>query len=176
MNLLEDEEDSDESLGSDSEEEDLGSEEEDFGDSEEPLSTTNLIVCEIYSCAMHGSRENDGTFLTYSVYSGNQHGINRALKDARMIRRENREYADMHHMSDHSVIRNYDVLLKSGAFVAPQIANCMYLPSGELVAILKTCYLKIFQRMWKRYYKQKMAELEERKSIHYILKTRLYRS
>jgi len=167
MNLLEEEEE-----GSDL---DSDSEEEDFGDSEEPLSTTNLIVCEIYSCAMHGSKENDGTFLTYSVYSGDQRGIKQALKDARMIRRENREYADMHYASDHSVIRNYDVLLKSGAFVNPQIANCTYLPSGELVAILKTCYLKIFQRMWKRYYKQKMAELEERKSIHYILHMRLHR-
>lgn len=166
MNLLDEEEEELESDSDSEEEEDL----------EEPLSTTNLIVCEIYSCAMHGSRENDGTFLTYSVYSGDQHGIKQALKDARMIRRENREYADMHYASDHSIIRNYDVLLKSGAFVAPQIANCMYLPSGELVAILKTCYLKIFQRMWKRYYKQKMVELEERKSIHYILKTRLYRS
>jgi hypothetical protein len=122
---------------------------------------------------MHGFKKNDGTFLVYSVYSGDQRGVKRALKDARMIKRENREYTGA---LNHSTIQNYGVLLKSGAFVNPQIAKCMYLPSGELVAVLKTCYLKIFQRIWKRYYKQKMAELEERKSIHYILKTRLYRS
>jgi len=174
MNLLEEEEEMD----LDSEEEDLEEDSASDSDSEaeETLSTTNLIVCEIYSCAMHGSKKNDGTFLTYSVYSGDQQGIKRALKDARMIRRENGEYADTRCVLDHSIIRNYDVLLKSGAFVAPQIANCMYLPSGELVSILKTCYLKIFQRIWKRYYKQKMAELEARKSIHSILNMRLRRS
>lgn len=158
------------------EEDDLGDSDDEDSDEESveetPLTHTNLIVCELYYGAMHGSKENDGTFLTYSVYSGDQCGINRALKDARMIRRENREY---HCVLNHSTIRNYDVLLKSGAFVAPQIATCMYLPSGELVAILKTCYLKIFQRIWKRYYKQKMEELEARKSIHSILKMRLHR-
>jgi hypothetical protein len=158
------------------EDDDLGDSDDEDSDEdsveETPLTHTNLIVCELYYGAMHGSKENDGTFLTYSVYPGDQCGIKRALKDARMIRRENRDY---HCALDHSTIRNYSVLLKSGAFVAPQIAKCMYLPSGELVAVLKTCYLKIFQRIWKRYYKQKMEELETRKSIHAILNMRLHR-
>ena len=138
-------------------------------------SGAQLTVCELYYGGMHGTKSNDGAFLVYSVYSGDQTGTKRALKDARMIRRENREYAVTHCVLNHSTIRNYSVLLKSGAFVSPQIAKCMCLPSGELVAVLKTCYLKIFQRTWKRYYKQKMAELETRKSIHSILKMRLYR-
>jgi hypothetical protein len=163
---LEEEEGSDESESSD----DTSTSED---EEEDPIGGSRLIVCELYYGGMHGSKSNDGAFLVYSIYPGDQTGTKRALKDARMIRRENREYTGV---LNHSTIRNYDALLKSGAFVNPQIAKCMYLPSGELVAVLKTCYLKIFQRIWKRYYKQKMAELETRKSIHYILKSRLYRS
>ena len=165
---LEEEEVSDESESSD----DTSTSED---EEEDPTDGPQLTVCELYYGGMHGTKSNDGAFLVYSVYSGDQTGTKRALKDARMIRRENREYADTHRVLNHSTIRNYSVLLKSGAFVSPQIAKCMCLPSGELVAVLKTCYLKIFQRTWKRYYKQKMAELETRKSIHSILKMRLYR-
>ena len=167
MNLEEDEEE-----GSDT---DTSSDEDSDDDAITTTSGAQLIVCELYYSGMHGTKSNDGAFLVYSVYSGDQTGTKRALKDARMIRRENREYAVTHCVLNHSTIRNYSVLLKSGAFVSPQIAKCMCLPSGELVAVLKTCYLKIFQRTWKRYYKQKMAELETRKSIHSILKMRLYR-
>lgn len=173
MNLEDEELESDSESGSDDEDTDSGSDLEDDDADLDPTDGSKLVVCELYYGKMHGSKKNDGTFLVYSIYPGDQCGVKRALKDARMIRRENREYTGL---LNHSTIRNYGALLKSGAFVTPQIAKCIYLPSGELVAILKTCYLKIFQRIWKRYYKQKMAEIETRKSIHYILKTRLYRS
>jgi hypothetical protein len=63
--------------------------------------------------------------------------------------------------SCHSVIRNYHNIIKSFYYIQPHIVECVYLPSpgGECVAILKTFWLRIVQRTWKRVYKQRMAML-----------------
>ena len=63
--------------------------------------------------------------------------------------------------SCHSVIRNYHNIVKSFYYIQPHIVECVYLPSpgGECVAILKTFWLKIIQRTWKRVYKERMRLL-----------------
>jgi hypothetical protein len=63
--------------------------------------------------------------------------------------------------SNHSVIRNYHNIIKSFYYIQPHIVECVYLPDpgGECVAILKTFWLKIIQRTWKRVYKQRMTML-----------------
>jgi hypothetical protein len=63
--------------------------------------------------------------------------------------------------SCHSVIRNYKNIIKSFNYIQPHIVECVYLsdPGGECVAILKTFWLKIIQRTWKRVYKQRMSVL-----------------
>ena len=59
----------------------------------------------------------------------------------------------------HEFIRNYHNIIKSVNYIQPHIVECVYLsePGGECIAILKTFWLKIIQRTWKRVYKQKMA-------------------
>jgi len=60
--------------------------------------------------------------------------------------------------SCHSIIRNYHNIIKSLYYIQPHIVECVYLPApgSECVAILKTFWLKIVQRRWKRVYKQRM--------------------
>jgi len=63
--------------------------------------------------------------------------------------------------SCHTVIRNYHNIIKSFYYIQPHIVECVYLPApgSECVAILKTFWLKIVQRTWKRVYKQRMQLL-----------------
>lgn len=63
--------------------------------------------------------------------------------------------------SEHPLLRNYSNIIKSFYYIQPHIVECVYLPApgGECVAILKTFWLKIIQRTWKRIYKQRMAML-----------------
>jgi len=63
--------------------------------------------------------------------------------------------------SEHPLLRNYSNIIKSFYYIQPHIVECVYLPSpgGECVAILKTFWLRIIQRTWKRVYKQRMAML-----------------
>lgn len=61
----------------------------------------------------------------------------------------------------HSIIRNYHNIIKSFYYIQPHIVECVYLPApgSECVAILKTFWLKIIQRTWKRVYKERMRLL-----------------
>ena len=63
--------------------------------------------------------------------------------------------------SKHSIIRNYHNIVKSFCYIQPHIVECIYLPGpwSECIAILKTFWLKIIQRTWKRVYKERMALL-----------------
>ena len=67
----------------------------------------------------------------------------------------------------HEIIRNYHKIIQSFNYIQPHIVECIYLPEQgeECIAILKTFWLKIIQRNWKRVYKQKIALS---KSIPYL--------
>jgi hypothetical protein len=64
--------------------------------------------------------------------------------------------------NDHCLIRNYHNIIKSFYYIQPHIVECIYLPEpgSECVAILKTFWLKIVQRVWKKIYKQRMDLLK----------------
>ena len=49
----------------------------------------------------------------------------------------------------HAVIRNYNNIIANKMYISPQIAECIKLPTGETIVILKTFWLKIIQRTWK---------------------------
>jgi len=53
----------------------------------------------------------------------------------------------------HHTIRNYAKLYLK---IQPEIAECHYLSSGELMAIKKTIWIKLIQRTWKKIYKKRL--------------------
>ena len=52
----------------------------------------------------------------------------------------------------HPIIRNYNYMLQSNYWHHPHIAKCIVLQGGEKVAILKTHWIRLIQRTWKRVY------------------------
>lgn len=63
---------------------------------------------------------------------------------------------------NHSLIRNYKNIIERENYIKPEIAECIYLKGGELVAILKTFWIRIIQRVWKRIYKERENILKKR--------------
>ena len=73
-------------------------------------------------------------------------------------------------MRIHENIRNYKNIISKNDYIQPQIAQVIYLSSGECVAIIKTVWLKVIQRSWKRLCQQRKEILNKRlqnKSIIY---------
>ena len=59
----------------------------------------------------------------------------------------------------HPLIRNYKNIIFKDEYIKQEIAECIILSGGESVAILKTFWIKIIQRTWKRIFKEKMKIL-----------------
>jgi hypothetical protein len=75
--------------------------------------------------------------------------------DCRII---NQQYKEAHSKinTSHPTIRNYQDIVSRNNCIQPEIGEVFILiQSKEMVAILKTCWLRIFQRKWRAYIKNR---------------------
>jgi hypothetical protein len=52
----------------------------------------------------------------------------------------------------HKFIRNYHNIIRSPHYIKPEIAECIILPTGENIVIIKTMWIKFIQMKWKKVY------------------------
>lgn len=64
----------------------------------------------------------------------------------------------------HPFIRNYRQIVLRPGYIQPEIAECIILPSGESVAILKTFWIRIIQRAWRRVVLERAATMKKKHS------------
>ena len=75
------------------------------------------------------------------------------------------KYNNLNNMlKTHSIIRNYKQIIAQQKYIQLHIAKVIYLSGSECVAILKTFWLKIIQRTWKKIYKKRCDVIALRKS------------
>lgn len=65
----------------------------------------------------------------------------------------------------HPVIRNYKNIILHQNYIKPEIAECIVLPTQETIAILKTFWIRIIQKKWKKIFKQRQEVIKKR---HYL--------
>jgi len=138
----------------------------------------SLILCELYSTPLHGNPELEGHYLVigkFEPFTGKM--IDEYNTDNTDLENENELENTIqfyrHHYNlflntslcqnyRHNVIRNYITIISSNNYLNQQIAQCIVLPSQETVAILKTVWIRIIQRTWKKVFlsrKQAMNKL-----------------
>jgi len=66
---------------------------------------------------------------------------------------------------EHSIIRNYSNMIISKNYIKPEIAECIYLKNKEYVAILKTFWIRLIQRTWKRIFTERKDVILKRKML-----------
>jgi hypothetical protein len=149
----------------------------------------NLVVCEIFNRNIHGYCEDsdkcvEGHYLCLHI------SRNRSLFDNFDYDSDDDDDLFVHlntdepHICDivdlqsayyinytrhitrsHNIIRNYHRIISQRNYICPQIGEVIYLSSGECVAILKTVWLKLVQRCWRRVYNEKNRVIKRRKQI-----------
>lgn len=67
-----------------------------------------------------------------------------------------RERTSIMEKNCHPTIRNYYNIIRSPRMYELQIGECILLPTQENVFIIKTIWLRIIQRRWKKVYKEKI--------------------
>jgi hypothetical protein len=63
---------------------------------------------------------------------------------------------------NHPTIRNYYKIVSNPNYIQPEIGQYIILPTLEAVAVLKTFWIRIIQRKWKKVFKQQQQIIGER--------------
>jgi hypothetical protein len=64
----------------------------------------------------------------------------------------------------HKIIRNYDNIISRPDYIKPEIGECIELDTGEQIVIIKTIWLKIIQRKWKKVFAKRQSIIKYRSS------------
>jgi hypothetical protein len=146
-------------------------EHDNFYEPDEPSRTRfNIILCEIYNRNIHGVPYAESAVDTHYLVSSKFKNI-----DINLIN-EISDYMKAEYLNlnrefrKHKNIRNYHNIITRPNYIKPEIAECIYLPHDECVAILKTFWIRIIQRNWKRILKERQQIVKERNSIQYLMK------
>jgi len=136
---------------------------------EESLTQYNIILCELYNSKIHGSLENSSKeenigFLVCCRFK---------MLDLELIEDIASELVSAYHPSirnsNHSIYRNYRNIISRPDYFKPEIAQCVYLESQHCVAILKTIWIKLIQRAWKKIYAERKRVLSERCGVKALM-------
>jgi hypothetical protein len=69
----------------------------------------------------------------------------------------------------HPFIRNYQNIILNKKYLQLHLAKNILLESGEMICIIKTYWIRIIQRTWKRIYKERQMIIQKRKNPLSIL-------
>ena len=139
-------------------------------ESDEPTFTKyTIILCELYNHFIHGITENVSVNSHYLV-SWRFKQLNMCYIDD-IASDENQRYAEFYETNHpcirkHLIYKNYKNIIVRENYIKPEIALCIYLPTNECIAILKTFWLKIIQRKWKNIIKQRNYIIQKRCNLN----------
>ena len=105
----------------------------------------------IYSCLDEDNEDNEDSIFT--------------INDALQLLKEhysNQANINPNYFNNHPTIRNYHNIISSPNYIKPEIGEYIILPTQEAIAILKTCWLRIIQRKWKKVFEERQYILKQR--------------
>jgi len=151
----------------------------------------NLVVCEIHNEFLHGFNEysdevikghylcahvtkNIELFYKSFVYlsddeeedDDNEYSVGQIID---IYKRFYIKLVRDNKFCEHEFIINYDKIISNANYIQPHIAKVIYLSGGECIAIIKTLWIKIIQRAWKRVFKKRKDIIDKRKQLTSIL-------
>jgi hypothetical protein len=154
----------------------------------------HLMVCELHNPHIHGKTEDsyiniENHYLVYDVFnaktnisylstcfdeaitsdydsSDDDDEIDKPVYMKNIIKLLRENYANLHTSYKHPTIRNYKHIISKQDYIKPEIGVYMLLPTQEAVAILKTFWIRIIQRKWKKVCKEQQSILKNRRNIN----------
>jgi hypothetical protein len=121
-----------------------------------------LAICELHHADIHGLTEESDALVTghYLIIDHmDPHDCDEWREISEIHKRKYEYYKRNSWTSNgqpyHPVVRNYSNIISHAKYVQPEIVERVYLRGSECVAIIKTFWLKIIQRAWKRVFAQR---------------------
>ena len=137
-----------------------------------------VVLCELYNPYLHGFSDYKKMFGQYIIICSNNTDLDETDSEMGSDTSDEEEeeedqfnetlnaykimYAELSDLyRKNKYIRNYANIISRDNYIRPEIAERIVLPSGHIVAILKTFYIRIIQRVWKKVYKARMNRIME---------------
>jgi hypothetical protein len=124
----------------------------------------NIVLCELFNPYIHGfTNESDREVLSHYLVIGkystiDSPGIYEEINH--IYENIDRLFISHPRFSRHPQIRNYKNIASKIDYIRPEIAECVYLSGDECVAVLKTFWLRLVQRTWKRIFQERCRMIE----------------
>lgn len=144
-----------------------------------PYSRFNLVLCEIFNRNIHGAPSNqieaiDGHYLLISKFDGVTGMLLDDVDNNEDDEEDVYDYADFYNdeyyndteFAPHVIIRNYQNIVAKPDYIKPEIAECIVLDTDHRVVIIKTIWIRIIQRKWKKIYAERMTIIRRRAQIN----------
>ena len=136
-----------------------------------------LGLCELQCWKLHGGDKFLGHYLLISTYpdlhsseDSSEDGSDSDDSDNENIFDEaefhNEYYTGTLLNTPHPFIRNYNKIIQRPYYIKPEIFELLTLTTGEHVCILKTFWIRIFQRMWRRKYAKFLSIIKNLDNIN----------
>ena len=132
------------------EDEDDDEEEDDFTfyePEETSFTRFNITLCELYNASCYGTPSFESLHAHYMVLFRFKQYDTYLLN--KLIERCADEFQRHVHFK-HPSIRNFQCINR---IMKPEIAECIYLPTGECICVKKTIWIRLVQRTWKKIFK-----------------------
>lgn len=151
----------------------------------------NLILCELHHIGRHGKTSNsdpniDGHYIVYDKFepftglsyshlqeyeeydTDSEYDSDRDEYENSLITLNNEIIFIKRNLLEsgisfgpHPIIRNYHNIVSRADYIKPEIAQCITLPTLETIAILKTFWIRIIQKKWKKIYKERQDMIKK---------------
>tara|TARA_B100000123_G_C25723152_1_gene425562 strand:+ start:159 stop:608 length:450 start_codon:yes stop_codon:yes gene_type:complete len=123
-----------------------------------------LAICELYTPYFHGYTENSskniyGHFIITVIINLDEFYNNEYKDDINMIIECYRIWCCDEGL--HPIIRNYHNMITNHNYIKLEIVEIDELNGGETVGYIKTFWLKILQRKWKKKFKKRKIIIQK---------------
>jgi hypothetical protein len=138
-------------------------------DDSQPDIETHYLVYDIYDPTTGISlnyTESDEEF-DYDTYDNDETNLPRINYDIISLKQKyfNLSICFTRYLYKHPIIRNYQNIISKPNYIKPEIGEYIILPTHETITILKTFWIRIIQKKWKKVFKQKQTIIRQRCSI-----------
>jgi hypothetical protein len=108
----------------------------------------------------HLNYNNDICKIIQNDHNKIHRNINKEIISTRMFYKKASLYPNLN-----TSISNYYNIVQCERYIKPEIGQNIQLESGHCVSIIKTIWIKLIQRTWKKIYKMKKDVIQKRQTI-----------
>ena len=120
----------------------------------------NIVLCELFNNKLHGNTNED--VCNHYLLINRIKKLDLDFIDS-WVAPLNQDYIDrQEQITPHKFIKNYKNMITQPNYIKPEIGEIINLPTGHAVCIIKTMWLRVVQRAWKRLFKERKQIIQMR--------------